>query len=99
MLAKLSRTWTAFRALPWIFQFGAWLAFALVAVPAVVKAQDGDSIPVHVRATCEAGRLVGLEVFTPVPGVITIPIPPDVCQRQPQGDPQPTPRKPPLRTT
>jgi hypothetical protein len=68
------------RALALIFAFLVMLFGVGLAL-----ATDDEPVPVRAQALCRDGVLIGVRVFAPFAGTITIPVPPDACAQQPKA--------------
>lgn len=65
----------------------------LVCAAAVAQDEEPETIAVRVQIRCEGNRLAALRLFVPAPGMVTVPIPLDVCADVPSGGP-PAPGRP-----
>lgn len=63
-----------------------------------VTAAGAEQVPVQAQVGCKDGKLVAVRIFSPGPGVITIPIPEDPCAPQ-KEEPEQEPEKDPASST
>lgn len=103
-----ARYWKAFRSWPELAQLAAWITLFMLLgalfIPGPARAaedeeEDGDVLQVRGQAICSAdGQLLGLRLFLPAPGLVTISIPPDACKRPTVEKPAaPPPQRRPAR--
>ncbi|HEY0915661.1 MAG TPA: hypothetical protein VGE22_12390 [Solimonas sp.] len=71
------------------------LALAVVAAAAMAAPAQQPRDPVPLDLECKDGHLVRLLALVPVPGIVSIDIPKDICANKPQ--PQQAPRERPER--
>jgi hypothetical protein len=65
------------------------IAASLLASVAVAQDDEPQSFEVPFRVACADGRVVAVQVFAPVPGLITLPISPTACAANEKTEPKP----------
>lgn len=82
-MRHLSRLWKTFRSWPQVVQLFAILAVLGLLwwmIPGAKADEEEGTFTVQAQGLCQDGKLVGIRLFMPIPGYVTVPIPENACK-------------------
>lgn len=66
-----------------------FVLFILALVCAAARGEEDAPQPVQARVACKDGKPVAVQILAPAAGVVTIYLPPDVCEQDEEPERQP----------